>query len=217
MLTSDDAVGTGALAQRIVRRVRTGHSATLGIPDWAHRVAILHAKAATIGVELPPSVAHHLASQSEGSVRELEGSLTRLLAVAALHGAPLTLVLARRAVATRERRASIDGAAHPLRAAQAVQDAVAAEWGVSPDELVGAGRSRRVVEPRRIGMLLCHELLDLSLREIGGAFGDRDSSTVLSALARARGDVAESTAVSERVARLRQMPPATNTQSPSAS
>jgi len=99
---------------------------------------------------------------------------------------------------------------HPLRAAQAVQDAVAAEWGVSPDELVGSGRSRRVVEPRRIGMLLCQELLNLSLREIGGAFGDRDSSTVLSALARARSDLAESPAVAERVERLRHMLPAAN-------
>jgi chromosomal replication initiator protein len=207
VLTSDDAAGASALAQRIVRRFRTGHSATLGIPDWAHRVAILHAKATALGVELPPSVAHHLASQCEGSVRELEGGLTRLLAVAALDGSRLTLALARRAVAQRHDRADADGAPHPLRGAQAVQDAVAAEWGVSPDELVGAGRSRRVVEPRRIGMLLCHELLDLSLREIGAAFGDRDSSTVLSALARAREELAERPAVAERVARLRQMLP----------
>jgi chromosomal replication initiator protein len=107
----------------------------------------------------------------------------------------------------RGTNSAADGQAHPLRAAQAVQDAVAAEWGVSPDELVGTGRSRRVVEPRRIGMLLCQELLSLSLREIGGAFGDRDSSTVLSALARARNDVAESAAVAERVERLRQMLP----------
>jgi len=208
ILTSDDATGTSALAQRIVRRFRTGHTATLGIPDWAHRVAILHAKAAMLGVELPPSVAHHLASQCEGSVRELEGSLTRLLAIAALERSALSLVLARRAVAMRTERS--ESATHPLRAAQVVQDAVAAEWGVSPDELVGAGRSRRVVEPRRIGMLLCHELLELSLREIGAAFGDRDSSTVRSALARARADMAESGAVAERVARLRQMLPATN-------
>ena len=133
-----------------------------------------------------------------------------MLAVAALHNSPLSLVLARRAVTTRSRRPDDESAAHPLRAAQIVQDAVAAEWGVSPDELIGAGRTRRVVEPRRIGMLLCHELLDLSLREIGATFGDRDSSTVLSALARARGDVLESTAVAERVARLRQMLAPTN-------
>jgi chromosomal replication initiator protein len=216
VITSDDAAGASALAQRIVRRFRSGHAASLGVPDWAHRVAILHAKSATLGIELPPSVAHHLASQCEGSVRELEGSLTRLLAVAALEGSPLTLVLARRAVATRANRSDSDGAVHPLRAARAVQDAVAAEWGVSPDELVGAGRSRRVVEPRRIGMLLCQELLDLSLREIGGAFGDRDSSTVLSALARARSDVADSPAIAERVARLRQMLPAANASARSA-
>jgi chromosomal replication initiator protein len=213
VITSDDAAGASALAQRIVRRFRTGHSASIGVPDWAHRVAILHAKAATLGVELPPSVAHHLASQCEGSVRELEGSLTRLLAVASLDGSPLTLVLARRAVATRANRSDANGTMHPLRAAQAVQDAVAAEWGVSPDELIGAGRSRRVVEPRRIGMLLCQELLNLSLREIGGAFGDRDSSTVLSALARARSDLADSPEVAERVARLRQMLPSANASS----
>jgi len=111
-------------------------------------------------------------------------------------------------VPTRAERGDGESAPHPLLAAQTVQDAVAAEWGVSPDELVGAGRSRRVVEPRRIGMLLCHELLALSLREIGAAFGDRDSSTVLSALARAREDLEESTTVAERVARLRQMLPA---------
>jgi chromosomal replication initiator protein len=209
VLTSDDAAGASALAHRIVHRFRTGHSATLGTPDWAHRVAILHAKAATLGIELPPSVAHHLASQCEGSVRELEGSLTRLLAIAGLEGSPLSLGLARRAVPARAGRAPTENSPHPLLAAQAVQNAVAAEWGVSPDELVGAGRSRRVVEPRRIGMLLCHELLALSLREIGAAFGDRDSSTVLSALARAREDLEESAAVAERVDRLRQMLPAT--------
>jgi len=208
VLTSDDAAGASALAHRIVHRFRTGHSAALGVPDWAHRVAILHAKAAPLGIELPPSVAHHLASQCEGSVRELEGSLTRLLAVASLDGSPLTLALARRAVPTRVDRGDGEHAPHALLGAQVVQDAVAAEWGVAPDELVGAGRSRRLVEPRRIGMLLCQELLDLSLREIGAAFGDRDSSTVLSALARAREDLADSTAVAERVARLRQMLPA---------
>jgi chromosomal replication initiator protein len=216
VLTSDDAAGASALAHRIVHRFRTGHSATLGIPDWAHRVAILHAKAATLGVELPPSVAHHLASQCEGSVRELEGSLTRLLAVASLDGSTLTLALARRAVPTRMDRGDGEGAPHALLGAQLVQDAVAAEWGVAPDELVGAGRSRRLVEPRRIGMLLCHELLDLSLREIGAAFGDRDSSTVLSALARAREDLADSSAVAERVARLRQMLPASGVAQPTS-
>ena len=208
MLTSDDAAGASALAHPIVHRFRTGHSATLGVPDWAHRVAILHAKAKALGIELPPSVAHHLASQCEGSVRELEGSLTRLLAVASLDGSALTLALARRAVQTRADRGDGESAPHALLGAQVVQDAVSAEWGVSPDELIGAGRSRRLVEPRRIGMLLCHELLELSLREIGAVFGDRDSSTVLSALARAREDLEESAAVAERVARLRQILPA---------
>jgi chromosomal replication initiator protein len=199
LLTSDAADGADALASRLVRRFRGAHVAALGEPDWPHRVAILHSKARLLNVQLPPAVAHHLAAQCEGSVRALEGSLTRLLAMAGLDGAPLTLTLARRAFPTR---------AHPgvvSSGAQAVQEAIAAEWGVSPDALVGAGRTRALAEPRRIGMLLCRDLLALSIRDIGSAFGDRDSSTVLSALARARSDLAADPALAERVARLGEM------------
>jgi chromosomal replication initiator protein len=74
---------------------------------------------------------------------------------------------------------------------------------------VGEGRTRALAEPRRIGMLLCRDLLALSIREIGAAFGDRDSSTVLSALERARSDLARDSVMAERVARLRELLPAT--------
>jgi chromosomal replication initiator protein len=203
LLTSDDAAGSDLLAKRLVSHFRGAHVATLGAPDWAHRVAILHAKAKSLGIVLPPSVAHHLAAQCDGSVRELEGSITRLMAVAALDGAPLSLALARRALPTKRRAGAVSSGA------QAVQEAVAAEWGVSPAALVGEGRTRALAEPRRIGMLLCRDLLALSIREIGAAFGDRDSSTVLSALERARSDLARDGAMAERVARLRELLPAT--------
>ena len=169
-------------------------------------------------------IAEHVTS----SVRELEGSIIKLLAFASLKHKDITIELAREALRDKIRSEEMVGARnagpgtrgvytappatkfaqHAALSVMTIQQMVAAEWGVTPDELVGAGRSRRVVEPRRIGMLLCHELLELSLREIGAAFGDRDSSTVLSALARAREDLEESAAVAERVARLRQMLPA---------
>ncbi len=206
MLTSDDARGADALAKRLVSRFRGAHVATLSLPDWQHRVAILHAKARALQIELPPSVAHHLSAQCEGSIRELEGNLTRLLAVANLQGEPLSLALARRAVPMR-RQPGVLGAG-----ALAVQEAVAAEWGVSPDALVGAGRTRMLAQSRRIGMLLCRDLLELSIREIGAVFGDRDSSTVLSALERARADVADDATTAERVARLRELLPASSRQ-----
>jgi chromosomal replication initiator protein len=202
LLTSDDAAGADALTKRLVARFRGAHVASLTPPDWAHRVAILHAKARALNTELPPSVAHHLAAQCERSVRELEGGLTRLLAIAALDGAPLSLALARRAVPTRLQWGAVSSGA------QAVQEAVAAEWGVSPLALVGAGRTRALAEPRRIGMLLCRDLLALSIREIGAAFGDRDGSTVLSALDRARRELQSNRATAERVELLRQLLPA---------
>ena len=200
LLTSDAADGGNALALRLVGRFRGAHVAHLAAPDWEHRVAILHAKAATLGVVLPPSVAHHLAAQSESSVRALEGNITRLLAIAALEQAPLSLALARRALPTHR---PVSGGAST--GAQAVQEAVAAEWGVSPDDLVGSGRARALARPRRVGILLCRELLRLSLREIGAAFGDRDTSTVLAAIARAKEDIEGDAEVAERVGRLRAM------------
>jgi chromosomal replication initiator protein len=203
LLTSDDAKGSDMLAKRLVSHFRGAHVATLGIPDWAHRVAILHAKAKSLGIALPPSVAHHLAAHCDGSVRELEGSITRLMAIAALDDEPLSLALARRALPTKRQASAVS------YGAQAVQEAVAAEWGVSPEALIGEGRTRALAEPRRIGMLLCRELLSLSIREIGAAFGDRDSSTVLSALERARGDLASDGVMADRVARLRELLPVT--------
>lgn len=203
LLTSDDAAGADALATRLIGHFRGAHVATLGVPDWAHRVAIVHMKARALDVEVPASVANHLAAQCEGSVRELEGNLARLLAIARLDGAPLTLALARRAIPTRRQANAVSAGT------QAVQEAVAAEWGLSPDALVGQGRTRAIAEPRRIGMLLCRDLLSLSIREIGSAFGDRDSSTVMSALARARTDLTNDAAIAERVTRLRHLLPAT--------
>ncbi len=202
LLTSDSAAGADVLASRLVRRFRSAHVATLGTPDWSQRVAILHAKARLLELTLPPSVAHHIAAQSGDSIRELEGKLTRLVAIASLGESPLTLALARRAVPSRQR----DGAG--TVGAQAVQEAVAAEWGISPEALVGPGRARALSEPRRIGMLLCRDRLELSLREIGSAFGDRDVSTVMSALSRARADIADDAAIALRVARLCDVLPA---------
>ena len=202
LLTSDDEKASDLLAKRLVSHFRGSHLASIGKPDWSHRVAILHAKATSLGLSLPPSVAHHVAAQCEGSVRELEGNIMRLQAMAALEQAPLTLALARRALPARRQQGAVSVGA------QAVQEAVAAEWGVSPEALVGVGRTRALSEPRRIGMLLCRDLLALSIREIGAAFGDRDSSTVLSALERARSDLARGGATAERVARLRELLPA---------
>jgi chromosomal replication initiator protein len=87
-----------------------------------------------------------------------------------------------------------------------VQEAVAAEWGISPDDLVGMGRARSLVTPRRIAMLICRDVLHLSLREIGSAFGNRDNSTVLSALAKARIDASDP-ATADHIARIRAMLP----------
>jgi chromosomal replication initiation ATPase DnaA len=97
-LTSDDAAGASALAHRIVHRFRTGHSATLGIPDWAHRVAILHAKAAALAYrafrERGASSRVARARGASASWKEVSRDCSRSPRSTAR---PLTLALARRA------------------------------------------------------------------------------------------------------------------------
>jgi chromosomal replication initiator protein len=197
LLTSDAASGADSAAARLVRRARTSLVATLGAPDWSHRVAILHAKACARGVTLPAAVAHHLAAEGDGNVRELEGLFTRMLAIAEVEHEPLTLALAVRAAPPRP------GADATMVGSHLVQHVVAAEWGVAPTALTGAGRARMFSQPRRIAMLLCRDDLELSLREIGAAFGDRDPSTVVSAIARARAELNNVQAVTEHVASVR--------------
>jgi chromosomal replication initiator protein len=209
VLTGDTTPEADSRSERLVRQLRSAHIATLGAPDWSHRVAILHSKARAQNVALPPVIAHHIAAQCSGSTRELEGLLNRVLAVAALEAAPLSMSLALRALPIHP-RAGVE-----MVGAQVVQEAVAAEWGVPPEALIGSGRARRLTQPRRLAMLLCRDVLDLSLREIGAAFGDRDVSTVFSAISRARDELEAETAVTERVFRVRTELPMSGATAPS--
>jgi chromosomal replication initiator protein len=86
-----------------------------------------------------------------------------------------------------------------------IQQAVAAEWGVTPDGLQSKTRTKTLTVPRQVAMWLCRELLQLQLVEIGGAFGGRDHSTVIHSLERAVAMMDESDAFRGRVEKVRGM------------
>jgi chromosomal replication initiator protein len=136
-------------------------------------MAILDKKAETEGVRLPDDVRSYIATKTKSNVRELEGALTRLIAVSSLTGAPITVAMAQQTLkymgAASDRRISIDS----------IIRAVADKFGLSPSQLKMKSNTRQIAFPRQIAMYLCKELTRASLPEIGRAFGGKHHTTVL--------------------------------------
>ncbi|MES2754018.1 MAG: chromosomal replication initiator protein DnaA, partial [Pseudomonadota bacterium] len=164
---------------RIVSRLAGGLVADIKAPEPALRAAVL---AQRLGehpdVVVPADVLAMLAARITGNIRDLEGSLNRLIAYSALTGEAIDMDFA---VATlgevlrgAQRRVTIDE----------IQKAVSAHFELKPLELISARRARAVARPRQIAMYLAKRLTTRSLPEIGRKFGGRDHSTVIHAVRR---------------------------------
>lgn len=172
---------------RLVSRFQWGMVADIELPDLEHRIAILQHKAHVDHLEhtVPDAVIRFIAENVRSSVRELEGSVIKLLAYASLKHRDITTELAREALRDKLRgtEASLSSEA-PVLSLVAIQQAVANEWGVSVEGLKSKTRTKTLTVPRQVAMYLCRELLALQLVEIGNAFGGRDHSTVIHSLDR---------------------------------
>jgi chromosomal replication initiator protein len=180
--------------------------ADIGLPDFEHRVAILKQKAQLDRLELtiPDDVIHFIAEHVRSNVRELEGSIIKLLAYASLKHKDITVDVAREAL--RDKLRAIEGF-EPESASSltilAIQQAVAKEWGVTVDGLRSKTRTKNLTIPRQIAMYLTRELLSTQLVEIGNAFGGRDHSTVIHSLEKVQQDISADTALKARINRIR--------------
>ena len=162
------------LEDRLVSRFEWGLVAGVDRPEYETRVAILQRKAEEDQVSIGPNVLDLIARCCRSSVRELEGALIKLLAVASLTGREPTLDLARIALAGMAELQE-----HRPLDPESIRDKVADVWGVTGKALASKRRTRNLVVPRQVAMFLMRELLDLPLTRIGGAFGGRDHSTVI--------------------------------------
>lgn len=191
------------LEARLVSRFQWGMVADIEPPDLEHRIAILRKKAAVDHLEmtLPDDVIRFIAENVRSSVRELEGSIIKLLAYASLKHQEITIDLAREALRDKLRPLAASGAAGLT--SYVIQDAVAKEWGVTAEGLRSKTRTKNLTIPRQVAMFLMREMLGMQLVEIGAAFGGRDHSTVIHSLERAVAMISEEPATAQRVARLR--------------
>jgi len=199
------------LEARLVSRFEWGMVADIILPDVEHRVAILRRKAQLDHLEhtIPHDVIQFIADNIRSNVRELEGSIIKLLAYASLKHKDITVEVAREALRDKLRSdlgVDADGIGGPRGlTAAAIQSAVAKEWGVTVEGLKSKTRTKTLTTPRQVAMHLCRELLGLQLVEIGNAFGGRDHSTVIHSLERATACMAEDAGFDARVGKLRGM------------
>ncbi len=174
------------LESRLVSRFEWGMVADIGQPDLEHRIAILRKKAEQDHLELtiPDDVLRFIAEHVRSSVRELEGSIIKLLLYASLKHREVTVDLARDALADKIRQSAEAASGRPeaLPSVDRVQEVVARRWGVTPEGLRSKARTRALTVPRQVAMFLARELLGMQLVEIGQAFGGRDHSTVIHSL-----------------------------------
>jgi chromosomal replication initiator protein len=175
------------LEARLVSRFEWGMVADVMQPDLEHRIAILREKAQADHLEhtIPDDVLYFIADHIQANVRELEGSIIKLLAFASLKHRVITVDLAREAL--RDKLKPNDVA--PPRSSRhdrmrAIQQRVAGEWGVSLEGLQSKTRTKVLTVPRQVAMYLAREILGMQLVEIGQAFGGRDHSTVIHSLDR---------------------------------
>jgi chromosomal replication initiator protein len=196
------------LEDRLKSRFEWGMVADITLPDFEHRVAILKQKAHVDRLELtiPDDVIHFIAEHVRSNVRELEGSIIKLLAYASLKHKDITVEVAREAL--RDKLRAIEGLeAEPngKLTILTIQQAVAKEWGVTVDGLRSKTRTKTLTIPRQIAMYLARELLATQLVEIGNAFGGRDHSTVIHSIDKVQESITEDPDLKTRINRLRGM------------
>ena len=166
------------MPERLVSRFGSGLVADIQTPQLETRVAIVRKKAELEGIGLSDEVAVLIAQGVQSNVRELEGALIRLAAKASLTGRPINVEFVQTEMAVVSPR-------HPdVMSVEDIQRAVCSHFRLSNSELLSKDRHKSVAFARQVAMYLCRQRLKCSFPELGRAFGNRDHTTVMSAVRR---------------------------------
>lgn len=185
------------LEGRLRSRFEWGLITDIQSPEFETRVAILKMNAENNGVKVPQEILEFIAKQVTSNIRELEGSLMRVMAFASLNNVPLSKSIAAKALshifAPQEIKIEM----------MDVLKQVANEYNLSPEVIRGSGRMREVVVPRQVAQYLIRDLTDHSLPEIGQFFG-RDHSTVMHAINKVTEQISKDVDLAATISNIRQ-------------
>ncbi len=173
--TSDSHPKEIKLEERLKNRFEMGLITDIQEPDIETRIAILRKKAESEGILVPNEVTVFIANHAKANIRELEGSMLRVIAFASLTQQEITLELVKEvlkdSLPNDEKRISVD----------AIQRVVAERYNCKFSDMKSRKRTKQVAFPRQIAMFLARELTSHSLTEIGAAFGGKDHTTIIHA------------------------------------
>lgn len=166
------------MPERLISRFTSGLVADIQTPALETRVAIVRKKAQLEGIVLDDEVAVLLAQCIKSNVRELEGTLIRLAAKSSLINSPIDLEFAKAEIA------KIAPRRQETRSVEDIQRVVCGHFRLTNAELLSKDRHKSVAFARQVAMYLCRQRLGCSFPELGRAFGNRDHTTVMSAVRR---------------------------------
>jgi len=162
------------LEERLHSRFEWGLIADIEPPDLETKVAILKRKADMDGVHLPDEIAFFIAGKVKSNIRELEGSLVRLVAISSLRGVPISKMLAQDAM-----KNIIDNEQTENLTLERIARTVASHYKLTVEEIKSKNNSRQIAVPRQVAMYLCKRLTKHSFPEIGREFGGKHHTTVM--------------------------------------
>jgi len=166
------------LEERLRSRFEWGLIADIQPPDFETRVAILKKKAEIERIRLPDDVAYLIAGRIKANIREIEGSLTRMIAFCSLSGRDMSVELA------QEVLADLWGEEDRVITMEHIQRKVAEFFAIKLSDMRAKNRTKSVAFPRQVAMYLSRQLTHASLSDIGRAFGGKDHTTVIHAVSK---------------------------------
>lgn len=173
------------LEDRLKSRFEWGLIADISNPDYETRLAILRKKAQLDNIIIDDDILSNIATKIDSNIRELEGTLNKLIAKASLINSPITMEMAEKAindvVTQKEKVLSIE----------LIQETISKYFNITVNDLKGIKRSADVTFPRQIAMYLCRSVAGQPLTVIGAKFGKRDHTTVLHACNKIENEVKE--------------------------
>ena len=162
-------------AERLKSRFVEGLLVDISSADYETRLAILRQKVELEGIVIDDIVLSNIATKINTNIRELEGTLKKIVAQASLTHSPITFELAEKAIS--------DVIAHKEKVISSdyIKETVSKYFNIDIEDMNSSKRSNDIAFPRQIAMYLCRELAKMQYKNIGIAFGNRDHSTVMHA------------------------------------
>ncbi|GAC1564201.1 MAG: hypothetical protein NVS2B2_31260 [Ktedonobacteraceae bacterium] len=179
-----------SLQDRLRSRFEWGLLVDVQPPEYEHRMAILRSKCDSLHFVVPSSVTEYIARPACSSVRELEGALNRVIAYAMLHGVPLSVAVAAKALEHLYHEPKTLSHAASLSVRE-VLNGVCRYYNVEHERITGNSRDREIAWPRQVAMYLMREETSATFLQIGNELGGRDHSTVKHGWEKVQAEVAK--------------------------